>query len=134
MPGNITVTGMGSPITVTGLSNGVTYSFTVQAVNSAGSNVASDASNSVTPSNPSNGSNPSTPSSTAATSTTTPDPEQTPVSLQPKVGVFNSSIVNGVNLINTIESKVTEAKEANVTIDFADIKGHWAEKTIGIFY
>ena len=118
MPGNITVTGASSPITVTGLSNGVAYTFTVQAVNSAGSSAASDASTSVTPREPSSSSNSSS----------------TPATPQPAVDVFNSSIVNEVNLVKTMEAKVTEAKQANVTIDFADIKGHWAEKTIAIFY
>ncbi|WEK54977.1 MAG: S-layer homology domain-containing protein [Candidatus Cohnella colombiensis] len=120
MPGNITVTGTGSPITVTGLSNGVAYSFTVQAVNSAGSSVASDASNSVTPRRPSDSSMTSTPSPTPATPS-------------PTVDVFNSSIVNEANLVQTIESKAAEAKEANAAMDFADAQGHWAEKTIDIF-
>ncbi len=42
MPGNILVTGASSPITVTGLSNGVTYTFTVRASNSVGSSVSTD--------------------------------------------------------------------------------------------
>jgi cell division septal protein FtsQ/histidinol phosphatase-like enzyme len=48
-PGNIVTVGATSPITVTGLANGTTYSFTVKAINSAGSSVASEVSNSVTP-------------------------------------------------------------------------------------
>jgi hypothetical protein len=44
-----TVTGTASPITVTGLTNGSSYTFTVTARNSAGSSVPSVASNSVTP-------------------------------------------------------------------------------------
>jgi hypothetical protein len=131
MPGTITATGTSSPITVTGLSNGVAYTFTVQAVNSAGSSVASDVSNSVTPRQPSGSSNTSTPSTTIPT--TTPDPAPTPDSPQPMVDVFNSSIVNETNLVKAIESKVAEAKEANATIDFADTQGHWAEKTIDVF-
>ncbi|WP_261808006.1 fibronectin type III domain-containing protein [Paenibacillus sp. N3.4] len=48
-PGNITVAGAASPITVTGLSNGTAYTFTVKAVNSVGKSAASTVSNIVTP-------------------------------------------------------------------------------------
>ncbi|WP_314588066.1 fibronectin type III domain-containing protein [Paenibacillus terrigena] len=48
-PGDITVTGTGSPISVTGLTYGTAYTFTVVATNSAGSSAASAASNAVTP-------------------------------------------------------------------------------------
>ena len=48
-PGGFTGTGPGSPITVTGLTNGVSYTFTVTATNSAGTGAASAASNAVTP-------------------------------------------------------------------------------------
>lgn len=47
-PGNLTGTGATSPITVAGLSNGTTYTFTVTATNAAGTSAASAASNSVT--------------------------------------------------------------------------------------
>ena len=48
-PGGATGTAAAAPITVTGLTNGVSYTFTVTATNSAGTGAASAASNSVIP-------------------------------------------------------------------------------------
>ncbi|MEO8132499.1 MAG: fibronectin type III domain-containing protein [Betaproteobacteria bacterium] len=48
-PGAITANGAASPITIPGLANGVTYTFTVQAVNAIGTGAPSAASNPVTP-------------------------------------------------------------------------------------
>jgi IPT/TIG domain-containing protein/fibronectin type III domain protein len=48
-PGGKTATGSQSPITVTGLTDGTAYTFTVTATNAAGTGPASAASNSVTP-------------------------------------------------------------------------------------
>jgi hypothetical protein len=48
-PGNITASSASSPITVTGLTNGTSYTFTVTATNSYGTSVASSASNSAIP-------------------------------------------------------------------------------------
>ena len=49
-PGGVTGTGTSAPITVTGLTNGTAYTFTVKATNDVGTGAASGASSSVTPS------------------------------------------------------------------------------------
>jgi hypothetical protein len=48
-PGGFTGTGTSSPITVTGLTNGTAYTFTVKATNAAGDSLASAPSSAVTP-------------------------------------------------------------------------------------
>ncbi|WP_431091182.1 S-layer homology domain-containing protein [Paenibacillus sp. 8b26] len=140
-PGNITAIGTASPITVTGLSNGTTYTFTVKAENGAGSSAASAVSKGVTPTAPSRNRDKSvtdtssgySTSTISSTQTTSPAPAPTPEPVQPTVDVFKSSIVNVASSVKAIESKVAEAKQANVKIELADIKGHWAEKAINTF-
>ncbi|MCX8481332.1 MAG: fibronectin type III domain-containing protein, partial [Sediminibacterium sp.] len=46
--GNITASGIGSPIIVTGLGNGIHYRFVVKAINAIGSSLNSDSSNAIT--------------------------------------------------------------------------------------
>ena len=48
-PGGASATGLGSPLVVTGLTNGTAYTFTVSAANSVGNGSASSASTAVTP-------------------------------------------------------------------------------------
>src|SRR5262249_30043923 len=51
-PGGLSATGGGSPILLTGLTNGVTYTFTATATNIAGTGPPSASSNAVTPGGP----------------------------------------------------------------------------------
>src|SRR5205085_8841956 len=57
-PGGQTASGSGSPITVTGLTPGTSYTFTVSATNAAGESPQSAASNAVTPTTPTVGPSP----------------------------------------------------------------------------
>ena len=67
-PGGFTASGASSPLTVTGLSNGTAYTFTVEARGGYGVNRASSASNSVSP---------VAPTTTTTTTTTTAAPTTT---------------------------------------------------------
>lgn len=51
-PGSITASGASSPLSVSGLTNGTSYTFTVHATNAVGNSIESSASNAVAPSGP----------------------------------------------------------------------------------
>ncbi|MBO9599495.1 MAG: S-layer homology domain-containing protein, partial [Cohnella sp.] len=83
--GGRSATGTASPITITGLTNGTSYTFTVKAINGAGSSISSAESNSVVPVSSSGGGDGSdTPSEPAVTPTV-------PESIDTGVGI----LVNG---------------------------------------
>ncbi|MBF4692927.1 S-layer homology domain-containing protein, partial [Fusibacter ferrireducens] len=87
-PGNIKATGNGSPITVTGLTNGTQYVFSVVAVNGVGSSVSSSNSNAIIPRAPSSGEN----------DKDEPEPEKTPETNIPETDSNGAEvIVNGVS-------------------------------------
>lgn len=94
-PGNIKVTGTESPITVTGLTNGIVYTFTVKAINGVGSSSSSAASNAVMPRSTTGGSENDTPSQPAPTQ---PAPTQ-PAPTEPATPTVPDKADNGANVL-----------------------------------
>ncbi len=103
-PGNFTATGSASPLTVTGLTNGTTYTFTVKATNSASASAASSASNSVVPT-------PTTIWDGTAWSSGVPTTTSTVVF----AGNYSTSIALSVKLL-TINSNVTVSTTSTITV------------------
>lgn len=119
-------TDVAKPFSHTGLAANTSHTYKVRAKNLAG---ASEWSTQV---------NVSTQSEAATTPTPEPKPDPKPnpkpdPKPEPTDNVFNSNFINVANLINAIKSKVEEAKKSNDEIDLADLKGHWAEKTLSKF-
>jgi hypothetical protein len=128
--GNIVGIGTSSPITVTGLSNGTAYSFTVKAVNSEGSSGASASSNTVTPSAlSSGGGNNPTPTPTP-TPTTNPNTPSTPTPGSTGVDI----IVNGkVEKIGTAETtQVNNQTVTTITVDQSKLEEKLANEGQGV--
>ncbi|WP_314589494.1 S-layer homology domain-containing protein [Paenibacillus terrigena] len=112
-PGNVVVAGSNSPITITGLVNGTTYTFTVQAMNSAGKSAASTISNPVTPAAPtSGGGNNDGGSSSSQPSTPVPSDNLVDVLINGKaihIGKVTKKQVNGQTVTTvTLDQKKLE--------------------------
>ncbi|WP_060862295.1 chitobiase/beta-hexosaminidase C-terminal domain-containing protein [Paenibacillus riograndensis] len=113
-PGNIVAYGTASPITVTGLTNGTAYTFTVKAINSAGSSTTSALSNTVTPIAPSSGGGDTPPSVPVAPATP---------AAPPAVTGFNVLVNGKVENAGTITTATVNGQTAlTVAIDQAKLE------------
>ncbi|EGL16484.1 MULTISPECIES: S-layer homology domain-containing protein [unclassified Paenibacillus] len=139
-PGNKVVSGMASPITVTGLTNGTAYTFTVKAFNAAGDGAASASSNAVTPYVSSSGgggggggsSEPSTPTPTTPSVPEVPANDGADILVNGKTeraGTLKSTEVNGQSVLTVVvdpkkldEKLASEGQHAVVTIPLAKDK------------
>ncbi|WP_082722525.1 chitobiase/beta-hexosaminidase C-terminal domain-containing protein [Paenibacillus jilunlii] len=127
-PGNIVAYGTASPITVTGLTNGTAYTFTVKAVNSAGSSAVSALSNAVTPVAPSSGGGDTSPAAPTAQPAPTASPAATGFDIlvngkAEKAGTVVTGSVNGQAALTVVidqakleEKLAAEGRGAVITI------------------
>ncbi|WP_188890917.1 S-layer homology domain-containing protein [Paenibacillus radicis (ex Gao et al. 2016)] len=116
-PGNTVITGTASPITFTGLSNGTVYTFTVKAINEAGSGAASGESNAVTPKVPSNNSN----SGSSGPSAPVSDDQDIDASVNGKgerIGTATTKKVNG----QTVTTVAIDQKKLQARLESEGIK------------
>ncbi|KAI7278332.1 hypothetical protein KC345_g6063 [Hortaea werneckii] len=109
--GHTVATGVASPITVTGLTNGTSYSFRVKAINNAGSSAGSALSGAVTPSAPSSSNETAQPTPSA-----TPATAETGVDIwingrQERIGTASTANVNGSSTTTiTVNQALLEQK------------------------
>ena len=115
-PGAITARGAGTSIIVAGLSNGTNYTFTVRAVNAAGSSMESAASNTVTPYAPSSEDDEDDSEDDSTPSANMPVQEQT-IPAEDGIGVF----VNG-NAVTMATATTTVIEDRTVTTISIDDK------------
>lgn len=101
MPGNVTVKGSASPITVTGLSNGTSYTFSVKAINSVGKSKESANSNAVTPTGT---------SAPPTSSPVTQAPSTTPAAPVTPTPTTSAAATTGVDIL--VNGKVENAGQA----------------------
>lgn len=119
-PGSITATGASSPVTITGLTNGTAYTFTVAAQNSVGFSAESAASNSVTPTAP-------PPKSISAEETDLDDPAGTPATRTLHKIVVRARKLNSAHtatvraqLFESATARSTVLETTNLTTSFVD--------------
>ncbi|EPD85974.1 hypothetical protein HMPREF1207_02929 [Paenibacillus sp. HGH0039] len=116
--GNVVVTGAASPIVITGLRNGTSYTFTVKAINGVGKSVPSANTNAVIPQTPSSGSTGSNDTPSAPSTPTTPEKTNADVDILVNGKVENAGTVtrtqrNGQTLTTVfVDQKKLEDKLA----------------------
>jgi hypothetical protein len=117
--GDVIATGNDSPITITGLTNGVAYTFAVRAVNSKGSGPASLASNTVVPVAPAAPEIDSPPTGGGSPILPTPKPDVTPTEtklIKEVLGEVNGQSVATVSIDAQKLSEVLAAAGENPVI------------------
>ncbi len=125
-PGNSVYTGTGSPIIITGLTNGTSYTFTVRAINSAGKSEYSLPSNAIIPVAPTSIGGSSGGGggggSSAPTTPTQPTTPGTPTSGTPAVTAVNVLVNGRVEQIGLSQITQSNGQSVNtITVDAAQL-------------